>query len=474
MKENIKKVGWVFLLCLLIGLDSCKSQQSVQIQEKPIAEEEKRPEWLVKRPIDIRYYVGIGASMKKKYPTNFADIARKHALHDLVSQIKVKISSESVFYQLDRGNNFKDEYLSNIQTSTIEELEDYELIGQWENEEEYWVYFRLSKQKYTERAALKRKQAESIALDFYKEAEDFYHKGEIHQAFSYYLKSIQTLEEYYGEAVTIDFEGKPILLINECFNRLHHILAHTGIYPEKSSFKLKKGTFKEVVASFSVLYKNPETQEILPFGRLPLILSFKNGKGQLSKDLQTNPQGKALLSIYSFDSEQYRNTVSIEMNSMAFAQGEKLSPFTERLLEFFPTVQSEIHFELTSPNIFLEAKETNLGKSMEVKPVTLAIKNALSAKGFVFTDKRNSADLLLKIEANTRKAGNKADFQTSYLDIDLKLVELKEGLTIYNKSLRDIKGVHLSYDEAGMVAYRKSTDVLKKELIPSLLRKLNP
>jgi arginine repressor len=74
--------------------------------------------------------------------------AKKSALDDLVSQIKVNVSSTSVLSQLEVDRKLQEQYEQIIQTTAADEIEEFELVDAWEDPTNYWVYYRLSISRY--------------------------------------------------------------------------------------------------------------------------------------------------------------------------------------------------------------------------------------------------------------------------------------------------------------------------------------
>lgn len=131
----------VFLIILGCSPSATKTSKSDPKNLKPI--------WLTAKPVQSGYFVGIGHSTKDGL-NNYIQSAKKSALEDLVSEIKVNISSTSLLSQLDVNKEFQERYEQIIQTTAADEIEEFEQVEAWEDERNYWVYYRLSKQRYNE------------------------------------------------------------------------------------------------------------------------------------------------------------------------------------------------------------------------------------------------------------------------------------------------------------------------------------
>src|SRR5258708_18589169 len=109
--------------------------------------------------------MGIGHAIKDGQ-NNYIQEAKKSALEDLVSEIKVNISSTSVLNQLDNGKEFQEKYEQMIKTTATDDIEEFEQVDVWQDIKNYWVYYRLSKQRYKEIKDQLKRNAVTLGLDF--------------------------------------------------------------------------------------------------------------------------------------------------------------------------------------------------------------------------------------------------------------------------------------------------------------------
>ncbi|MDZ7650574.1 MAG: LPP20 family lipoprotein [Cytophagales bacterium] len=96
-----------------------------------------KPDWLTSKPIQPSYYIGIGHSVKDG-TNNYLQSAKNSALEDLVSEIKVNISSTSVLSMIDANKEFQERYEQIIKTTVADEIQEYEQVDSWEDERNYW------------------------------------------------------------------------------------------------------------------------------------------------------------------------------------------------------------------------------------------------------------------------------------------------------------------------------------------------
>ncbi|MFW6095955.1 MAG: LPP20 family lipoprotein, partial [Bacteroidota bacterium] len=151
MKFTKSLLGFL-ILGLLITIASCSSL-NVSAGNK------KKPDWVKSRPVDNNYYIGIGSA--NTYEDNYTKVAKNNALTDLISEISVKLSSNSVLRQFEDESGFGEEFEAVTKMHIKDDLEDYEVVDSWEGEDKYWVFYRLSKEKYKRQKREKLEKAKS-------------------------------------------------------------------------------------------------------------------------------------------------------------------------------------------------------------------------------------------------------------------------------------------------------------------------
>ena len=97
----------------------------------------KQPDWVLKRPINNSYFIGIGIANKSN-SREYIQSAKNSALNDLSSEISVRISSELVDIAIEKSGLSEEEVRLEIHSSTKADLEGYVLVDTWENKNEYW------------------------------------------------------------------------------------------------------------------------------------------------------------------------------------------------------------------------------------------------------------------------------------------------------------------------------------------------
>ncbi len=93
----------------------------------------------------------------------------------------------------------------------------------------------------------------------------------------------------------------------------------------------------------------------------------------------------------------------------------------------------------------------------------------LLGNGFRFVDREGDADLLLTLNANTRKGGESNGFFTAFLDVTYSFRDRKSQEVIFEGGKQGVKGVQLDFEKAGLESFKKAIPEIRKELVPGIM-----
>jgi len=446
----------ISLIGFVIFFVSCKSQQTQQ--PVVVVKEDLRPAWLKNRPIDNTYYIGISGTSKNDNQFDYAKNTKSKALEDLASEIKVKVESNSVLFQLERNDSFRDSYESVIKSKTSQEIEGFELVDVWETDTEYWAYYRLSKAQFKAQQLKKQSTAQNLALDLFKKGKSFEEQEQVVTALSSYLGALNALHDYLGDLNEVEYEGEVIYLGSELFNAVQVLMKKIRISSE-SSIDYKRGVTRNMKIVATVTYNNSSLANI------PLKAEFTSGKGELSHGVQSNDRGKAtfVLSTVSSPSKSQEIVLGIDLDKI-----RKQYPLYGAMLASVQLPKKVISLTVSGPTVYFESTEKNLGKASG----SLLLKDHLTKKivnqGFTVSSSKSDADLVCIINADTKKGTENSGVFVSYMTVSFFIKNKKTQKVIYTTKLIDVKGVQLDYEKAGEDAYKKSFKKIDKKILPEM------
>jgi hypothetical protein len=446
------------LLVILFLLAGC----SPQVQ--PPDPESLKPSWLRASAGQEGYYTGIGHSVKTG-TNNYVNSAKKSALEDLVSEIKVNVSSTSILSQLEVDKRLTEQYEQIIQTTAADEIEEFELVDSWEDAINYWVYYRLSISRYRQIKEEQKRNATVLATDYFRKGRQAEKSGDRLQAISFYFQAFGSLEKYLGEAIRATIDGEELLLTNEIFASIQSILNTIDIKVEPAEIVLNRridhnGQSLVAISSFKDVTK--------PAVTLPLYATFSKGSGDIFPAYKTNESGRAKILLNGIGSKDFEQTVEVKVDVDALS-GSGHSPIYELIARRLRVPSAQVVLKVQRPIVYVTAEEKSLGFNKANDQISNKLRNLLANNGFEFTNSKGAADLWFDVKSDSEKGSITGSIYVTYLTGVIKVLAVKEGREIYAAVLDRVKGYGLDYDKSSVDAYNKAIETLEKEKMNELL-----
>jgi len=443
----------------------------VQIYAAASVDGSTMPNWVNTRPVSSLDYIGIASVSKKQHPRDYSQIGKAEALRDLASEISITISSEFIENLSGNTRMTADEVRSYICSSTEAKLEGYELAGQWETKDDFYVYYRLSKSEYIERKEAPKQRAISLALEFLGTARKYEIAGNISGALTSYVQAIFALDGFIAEPLKVEDNGQTIFLQNELFSSLQKMINGISLESTAKDFSVKVGKKLNVTFPVSVTYIN-ERNEKRPATQFPLRFDFTKGNGNLMKHVVANENGLATCYLSNVISPDKLQIVKAQPDIIPASQ-DSIAPLAHALLNNLNLPEVKFILNVEGPTICLKSEELQFDNKLADSYVEPQIKKALSGYGFVFSDDLSHADLLFEVKANTRRGQRILDYNmfSAFGDVTLSVTELSSGTEIFKDGLSNIKAIEMNYEKAGVSAMVAAGDSLVKTL-PAILNKI--
>ena len=454
MNYAIRTVLLGGIVALLVGLSACGGTQKWADQ----------PDWVAQRPNLSSYYIGVSSASKMQFGADADATAKKRALADMAGQIRVVIESTSILhttqFQGVAGQNFAER----ISSASAEDLEEYELVGTYENATDIWAYYRLNKATY-ERIRNERKMATlEVAGGHWMSAENARTEGRVAAALDFYIRGLETMEAYWGELNEWSTPGGSVALDRACLDGISQVLADLSLQPATNTLRL----------SFSDRYQGTLACKALfagaPAAQIPVWSRYNRGTLPKTASLSTNSEGLCTFDIGQFEPGVKSAEMRLEIRMDDLSPRLKDSP-VERLIQGLPTPSVTVPIVLETPTVHLQTVERINGKPSASSQLKNAIAQGLNARGIQWVERAADADMVLELEADTREAGSASGFFTAMLNASAVLKN-SEGQPILRQNLTDVKGVQLDWNKAHDAAYRKAQDEIEGAFLKKLIEAL--
>ncbi len=459
----VRTLTYIFLVILVCGCGNKKGTQ--ETVEQP----EARPHWMTDRPIQSGYYIGVGSASKNEYPLDFAQVAKENALLDLASEIRVTISGESFLSTLEVNDYFQEEFISKISTSTKEYLEGYDLVDTWEDNQQYWTFYRLSVAEYNGIRAERKQSAMKRSADNLRRAKSFELEGDVRGAISNYLDGLVGIHEYWTESNEFDLNGQTIFLDHELHHGFKDLLRDIQIEPNPTEIVLNQmNRYREDVKVLVHLRGNPVRDFPLKYR-----VTFDGGYNRFLA-IRTNDNGIATIRIENVSLEGGSTTrLEIEsgMDKMDF-EGIEMQ-VRKPLMDEIGFSSRQLPLRIILPSMSIESQELNLGTTLSSPLLSATLRSELASLGIRFVASSAQADYVVKVHADSRESGTSQGFHVAHLDARVEVLDRITGEVVYSWQENSIKGLQLNFESAGKEAYKKAAKKMEQivgtEIIDAIL-----
>lgn len=425
--------------------------------------ERPMPDWVRSRPINPSYYIGVGSVSKRIEPVEYAAVAKKNALNDLTSEIRVIVKSESFLNTMQVNKQVQEQFSSTIATSSDEEIEGFEIVDSYETETDYWVFYRLSKAKHDQIRQEKKEAVMRASFDYLQRAREAREKADVSAAADAFLRGLFEMKEYWNDVNRFTENGKDIYLDNQIFQEFKSLISSVEISAQPAEIMLNANNdFAQEVYIEARLDGKPASG-------MPVTYTYDNGKYRNEFVRKTDGSGKIAVQIGDADLTNANNQVEIYVTASSLEPSDLDRKLLDPLVEGTRSSTTVVPIRTELPVVYFNVKESNLGEVLGTERIAAPLREMMSKNGFRFTTIEGKADFIVQMEASTREGETSQGFHVAYLDLDYTVYD-KNGTVLLKNSENNIKGLQLNPKSAGLEAYKKASERIEKEVVDEVLK----
>ncbi len=446
-----------FFIVLL--LTSCGNKQLTSTEQKPM------PDWVNARPIDPAYYIGIGSMSKRIEPLNYAESAKKNALSNLASEIRVNVRSESFLNTMQVNTQVQEAYNQTIATTADEMIEGFEIVDTYETPTEYFVFYRLSRAKHESIRREKKVSIMQSAFDQLSQARDARDRADVVLSADLYLHGLFDMKDYWSDANPWNDNGQEIYLDNTLFRELRQMVSDIELSAGLERIVLNaQNRFREELV-VRAAYKG------MPVRGLKLQYMYDNGMLRNNQIGETDMNGEFRIVIERANLNNRSNSLNVRVDVDQFKPSDLDRRLINPMTESLRTSPHIIPITAEMPVVVLTASEKNLGQNLGTERLSTPIRTALDDKGFRFAQNGSQADYRIEITADTREGGTSQGFHVAYLEMQI-IARDANGNILFQRSESNLKGLQLNFEAAGLDAYRNAIRRIEREISEALTNSL--
>ena len=438
----------------------------------------KLPIWL--NPVqrnDSEFIHGFSKISKTGKPEDYIGQARSYSLGTIAQAIKMDIDATSVnkVKEIERKGSknifsIENSYEMIYSARTTLSLEGIEHIGEWEDEDYYYVYNRLSKSVYKDN--LNRKISKALEA-----SSNNLHEGIKHlyvnpvTSLKYFFSGLKYLIPFQDQLLVMNDPSNPGKVINVDLvlrKNIELLLSNIVLTPLDKNIRTSLGKRLPLSLELKAHYIS-SNGDLIDLIELPVLLSFTIGRGSLVDKTTSDRFGNVQTILHDFVKIQNHYQVKAELDILSFTGEDGIGEYLFSEYKGINIPFTFIDIEITPMTIFLQSDEKSLGKTLMNPLVTPIIIKSLEKKlDAIFITDQNKSDYILDIRIDTRKRGEAFSLFSAFAQMS---IYLKDGDNIlFANNFNDIKGTHTDYERASREALKKLAEKIDKEVSDEIVK----
>lgn len=464
MKQIIKiSILFSILILIMAFLPACKGL---------LSQKKSKPAWLEQRPVNSAYYIGVGYGNKLGNPNDYQQLAKKNALNDLVGEIKVNVSTNSILSTFENNSNINQQYLTNTKITADALVEDFQVADSWEDKNGFWIYYKLSKLDYERNRRRKIQNAIDRSVDLLDRSNRVDLKDKYILAIQFKVKALLELQNYYNEDLETFYRGRQVYLVNEIVNQLQDLLTKVSVHSDVSQLKGKVG--KAIPEPFNAMaYTKDSTSGRFGIGGMAMSMNAEQGKMNFGACTETDQNGYASFSVARILAKDPVQVLRISLDVANVVKGDSLNIASKNILHSLTVPSATIRVLVDPIKVFMQSNENNIGKDLSYNVLEPAIKKRLVDEGCNFVKKESDADYKILINSETKDLGVMwGKMLQSSFDMNISVRDVKNDVEIYKDALQAIRGYQDSPEKAGLDAYNNGLEQFWRKIYLNLIDEL--
>jgi len=464
MKRELLSVG---MACIMLMLYTSCARKASPTSGAP-AQITPKPAWVQQRPVEPGQYIGIGVARKNPYnPADHLEAARKQALSDIAMQIKVRVDANSTQSQVENNQSFSEEFRSFTRTMAQAELEECQLVDTWQNEQEYWVFYRLSQEEYRMARARKIQLAVDQALVHFQSARQSARRAEVVAAYDFCLRALDRLAPFSGERLVYEEAGVSRSLLGDVAELMVMIARETRIEFGVQQWRVKIAHAPEDL-EIRVRFLGAGEKDVAGF---PLKIRYQGIESHSGWKLNTDQDGRIRLRTGVIPTTANRLiSLKAEMNLEALS----LDAPHWRWLSLLPPAQrpaAELPIEILPATVEMKISANGDLSGWSTSATENTISTRLAKAGVVVFGGTGRPDFQLALQLDCRAFSAGVAQSSAVINGTLQITDSAKVVR-YQQSLNEVRSTGPDSPAALRAAQKRLLENLELSVLPGVLERI--
>lgn len=438
------------LFIFIIILSACGSQ-------KDLAElHENRPAWAKSKPVVTGYYTGVGIAPKSISADKYQQVARSQALKDIAEEISVTISSNSLLRKLEMDDSFVSEYSSDISTSSNQNLEGYELVDTYEDEQYYFAFYKLSKAKFEEIRRERISNAVNKATGYAETYHNQQKQNNFSEAFIALVRGLEVIRPHMHEALPAEVNNRQVDIGNYLAEEMRAMFHDISITPMNEQVEVIRGQgIDKESLGFQVQFSEGK-----PVKSFPVQAAFSAQTMVNSWEI-TDDEGYVSFSVNKVISKSRKGTFTVSADLESILKRTTSDLLVRNIVRKMSVPSADMEVEIVKPVFFVDNSAFADFDHSSILKNTMAEK--IHSRDFSTTDHPDKAHYIAEIKGQAQVNVTRYENKVALLSVEYEITD-QNGNVIFSTRSEDFQGVHSDESRALKKAFTKAEEELDNRI----------
>lgn len=304
--------------------------------------------------------------------------------------------------------------------------------------------------------------------DRYKQARDNLVLGDISRTISILLRLAVETEMAPNRTNSFIYQKESVQLPDSAWIQLERILIRLNLQPANVERSVVFNRGMQPSPAFIATYRRNLSGQPQYVRNLPLRMSWQGGPAKFSGSLLTDSGGKGNCQVQQVLSFSNNQKLIAHVDASGFIDFSTLSKDLQQRILTLPWPGADIKIKVLPIPVSLTTTENRLGKPSRPSIGEQFLLNALGSSGFQVVADSNEPEYKILLNIVTQKGPNIQTQYAVYLDFQLQVMRKKNGDVVFDRTMKQIKGVGNSYLLAYQNALDRLTQIFKDEIVPAI------
>jgi hypothetical protein len=268
------------------------------------------------------------------------------------------------------------------------------------------------------------------------------------------IKALESIRPHLHESLETTYNGEQVYLGNHITREIQKTLQGLELSTAQKTIRVKRGTtIEQEKLKFFLKDKSGH-----PVKGIKLKADF-SAQMLVRNTALTNNEGIATFSVDKIVTESERGVFRAFIDLESVLESSTQDITVRKMIRKMSVPEARINIKIETPAFYVVSKNCAENSAM----LEAAFSEKLHQRGFKINNSPNNADFIIDIATSTSMGSKVKNMQVAWLSLEVSIKNSK-GEKVYSHAENEIKGIHMSEEQAIKEACKKAAEEIKNRI----------